>query len=357
MISKTLIIAEAGVNHNGSEELAVDLVNLAFANKADIVKFQIFDTNKLVTKTAKKANYQVRNTNDCETQYKMLKGLELSYETHKRLSDHCNKIGIRYLATAFDIDSLRFLAEDIKVELFKISSGDLTNAPFLLAHARYGRQMIVSTGMATLGEIEKALGVLAFGLIDNGDSPGIDAFENAYNSEIGQAMLKQYVTLLHCTTEYPTQAKEVNLKSMSTMHTSFGLKVGFSDHSVGNIAPVLSLALGACVIEKHFTLDKKMIGPDHQASMDPVEFASFIRSIRQAEECLGDGIKRPVSSEKINRLAARRSLVALEKIQAGDVFTLSNLGVKRPGGGICPFTYWDWLDEPSDRNYYEGEQI
>lgn len=357
MNSNALVIAEAGVNHNGCEDLAMKLVDLAFSARADVVKFQIFDSDKLVTRDARKADYQFANTGNNESQHMMLKQLELSNDSHHRIFNYCNEIGIQYLSTAFDSTSLRFLAEDLDLTTFKISSGDLTNAPLLLEHAKYRRKMILSTGMSTLGEIEDALGVLAFGLLDNKEVPGRSAFEYAYSSNEGQVLLQKYVTLLHCTSEYPTSPQDINLNAMSTMSKAFGLDVGFSDHSIGNTAPIMAIAQGAKIVEKHFTLDKEMEGPDHKASMNPIELYEFVSAIKQAETCLGSGIKKPSSSELVNKKVARRSLVASREIHIGDTFSLGNVMVKRPGDGISPFLYWDLIGNMSSREYGEGELI
>lgn len=357
MFGNTLIIAEAGVNHNGTVENAIKLVDLALMAKADIVKFQIFQSNQLVTKAAPKAKYQMSGAQDAAMQIGMLKELELSFESHKLVADYCKKLGLEYMSTAFDLDSLSFLVNELGVSSFKLSSGDLTNAPFLLAHASYRRKLIVSTGMSTLGEIEDALGVLAFGLLGSDEKPSIDAFNDAYISDDGQAVLKEYVTLLHCTTEYPTAATEINLNAMQTMSQAFGLDVGFSDHSVGNTASTIAVAFGAKIIEKHFTLDKNMEGPDHQASMAPDELISFVSCVREAEACLGNGLKVPASSELPNIAIARRSLVATTDICVGDVLSDVNVGIKRPGSGISPFEYWNMLGKVSDRSYSEGELL
>lgn len=357
MTSNTLLIGEAGVNHNGNEETAIKLADVAKKANVDVVKYQIFKSDQLVTKSTPKANYQTIHTGEHESQREMLLKLELSFDSHRRVANYCKEIGLQYLSTAFDLESLNFLAEDIKMSLFKIPSGDLTNAPLLLAHAKYKRKLIVSTGMSTLGEIEDALGVLAFGLLDLEEQPTIAGFKNAYQSNEGQAALSEYVTLLHCTTEYPTAKHEINLRAMNTLSQAFQLDVGFSDHSNGDTASIIAVALGATVIEKHFTLDKNQNGPDHMASMEPDELFNFVSSIRSAESCLGSGIKRPVTSELRNIPIARRSLVATADIQIGEVFTEYNLGTKRPGTGKSPFKYWDMLGSKSVRQYSEGELI
>lgn len=352
------IIAEAGVNHNGSAELAFKLVDAAHASGADIVKFQTFKAKNLVTQRARQAEYQARNTGVAESQFAMLSRLELDYDTHKALIAHCNKLGIEFLSTAFDVESLDFLVNDLGLTTLKIPSGELTNAPFVLAHARTGCNLIVSTGMATLAEVETALGVIAFGLTTEADAvPGETAFAEAYASEAGHKALKQKVTLLHCTTEYPAPMNEINLRAMQTMATAFGLTPGYSDHSAGITIPVAATALGAQLIEKHFTLDKTMEGPDHLASLEPDELAAMVQGIRDVEQALGNGIKSPQPSEIKNKPIARKSLVAASAIRAGEPFTNANLTVKRPGEGLSPYRYWSLLGSTAGRDYEEGELI
>ncbi len=250
----TLIIAEAGVNHNGSEKLALELVDAAYNAGVDIVKFQTFKAKKLVTVTAKQADYQIENTQKEESQLAMLSRLELSYEFHHDLVSYCNKLGIEFLSTAFDFESLDFLVNELGLKTLKIPSGELTNAPLVLQHAQTGADLIVSTGMATLAEVESALGVIAFGYLAKNDiAPSLDAFQAAYFSAEGQALLKTKVTLLHCTTEYPAPMKDINLKAMDTLAAAFKLEVGYSDHSAGISVPIAAVARGARIIEKHFT--------------------------------------------------------------------------------------------------------
>ncbi len=263
----TLIIAEAGVSHNGDENLALRLVDAAHEAGADIVKFQTFKAKDLVTKTAKQASYQIENTRREESQFTMLSRLELSDEAHHRLLGRCDDLGIEFLSTAFDQQSLELLVSDIGVKRLKISSSEITNAPLVLTHAKTGLDIIVSTGMATLSETEAVLGVIAFGYLNPDDEqPSIEKFESAYASDKGQRILQGKVTLLHCTTEYPAPAEEINLRAMNGIGTTFDLPIGYSDHSEGVAIPIAAVALGATVIEKHFTLDKSMEGPDHKAS-------------------------------------------------------------------------------------------
>ncbi|MDN3454373.1 MULTISPECIES: N-acetylneuraminate synthase [unclassified Psychrobacter] len=352
------IIAEAGVNHNGSKDLAFQLVDAAHAAGVDIVKFQTFKAKNLVTKSAQQAEYQVQNTGVTESQFDMLSRLELDYDTHKSLVAHCKNLGIEFLSTAFDKESLDFLVNDLSLKTLKIPSGELTNAPFVLEHARTGCDLIVSTGMANLAEIEAALAVIAFGLVANdSQNPSQQAFEEVYNSDIGQKALKQKVTILHCTTEYPAPVNEINLNAMSTLRNTFHLATGYSDHSAGITIPIAAIALGAQLIEKHFTLDKSMPGPDHKASLEPDELKDMVQAIRDVEMALGNGIKGPQPSEIKNKSVARKSLVAAQYIKAGDTYTEKNLTIKRPGNGISPNLYWSLLGKTANRDYLEGDLI
>ena len=354
----TLIIAEAGVNHNGKRDLAFRLVDAAYNAGADIVKFQTFKSKNLVTKSAVQAEYQVNNTNKTESQLAMLSRLELSYETHRELIDYCNQLGIEFLSTAFDEDSLDFLVKDLKLKRLKIPSGEITNAPFILSHALTGCDIMLSTGMATLSEIEDALSVLAFGFITDGDvEPSRSEFLKAYASDAGQRALKEKVSLFHCTTEYPAPMNEINLKAMDSLATAFGLPTGYSDHSEGISIPIAAVARGAVIIEKHFTLDKNMEGPDHKASLEPKELAEMIKSIRNVEIALGDGVKRPTASEHKNKLIARKSIVAAKDISKGSELTTQNIAIKRPGDGMSPYDYWSVLGKKAKANYVEGDRI
>jgi len=346
-----LIIAEAGVNHNGDPDLAYQLIDAAVEAGVDFVKFQTFKADCLVTQSAAKASYQKETTDRNENQYEMLKRLELSYEFHLDLIKYCDLKNIQFLSTAFDHESLGFLSKDLNLKVLKVSSGDITNAPLILEHARTMKNIILSTGMSTLGEIEDALGVLAFGFLDNKLDPSRTAFRDAYISSAGRALLKEKVTLLHCTTEYPAPPEDINLKVMDTLSKAFGLNVGYSDHSDGISVPIAATALGACVIEKHFTLDKNMEGPDHKASLEPDELKRMVDGIRMIEKALGCGIKIPQSSELDNIKIARKSLVTVENIKKGDKFTVDNLGVKRPGNGISPMEYWDVINTESRTDY------
>ncbi len=354
----TLIIAEAGVNHNGDIKIALELVKAAYEAGADIVKFQTFKASNIVTAKANQAQYQIHNTGVTESQLTMLQRLELSYDTHFELLEYCDKLGIEFLSTAFDFESLEFLVNSLKLKKLKIPSGEITNAPLVLQHALTGCDLIVSTGMATLGEIETALGVIAFGYIsDENAAPSLDAFQQAYFSKEGQAVLKDKVTLLHCTTEYPTPLNEINLRVVDTMRIAFDLPVGYSDHSEGIIVPIAAVARGSCLIEKHFTLDKNLAGPDHKASLDPSELKKMVQAIRDVEMVLGDSIKGPQQSELKNRAIARKSIVASKKINKGDAFTEKNIDVKRPGDGISPLNYWMLQSKFALKDFDEGDLI
>lgn len=354
----TLIIAEAGVNHNGDEQRAFELVEAAHRAGADIVKFQTFKAKNLVTEQAKQADYQATNSQVSESQLAMLSRLELPYDAHHRLAQHCETLGIEFLSTAFDHESLAFLVNDLGLKRLKIPSGELTNAPLVLEHARSGCDLIVSTGMATLSDIEMALQVIAFGLLNDANTPpSPEAFQAAYASAAGQQVLKEKVSLLHCTTEYPAPFDEVNLRAMTTLGHAFDLSVGYSDHTDGIAVPVAAVALGAEIIEKHFTLDKNLPGPDHKASLEVDELKAMISSIRIVERSLGSPIKAPTFSEIKNQSVARKSLVATQSIKVGEIFTENNIGAKRPGGGKSPYQYWDMIGRPAQQAYQLGDLI
>ena len=356
-MKQTYIIAEAGVNHNGSEELAFKLVDAALEAGADVVKFQTFKAKNLVTEFAPQAEYQKQNTKKVESQLAMLSRLELSYDAHHRLIKYCKKMGIEFLSTAFDHESLIFLVEELGLKTLKIPSGELTNAPLVLAHARTGANLIVSTGMATLGEIEAALSVIAFGYTDRNSHPSKDRFEQAFWSDAGRIAIKNKVTLLHCTTEYPAPFDEINLKVMDTLSKAFELPVGYSDHTQGIAVPIAAVARGATLIEKHFTLDKNMEGPDHRASLDPIELKSMVEGIRQVEQALGHGRKGPSPSEVANKQIARKSIVAAIEIKKGEKLSEDSMAIKRPGTGMSPTLYWSLLGKVASRDYMPGELI
>lgn len=356
--SPTLFIAEAGVNHNGSVDMALQLVDAAADAGADVVKFQTFRASSLASRHAPKAGYQVRTTGAEQSQLEMLQALELDGAAHRRLVSRCAERGIEFLSTPFDHASFLLLARELRLERIKIGSGDLTNAPLLLEVARWGGQLILSSGMSLLSEVEDALSVLAFGYTaPQNATPSRQAFRTAFESEAGQMALCQRVSLLHCTTQYPTPAEDVNLRAMDTLRQAFGLPVGYSDHTRGGAISLAAVARGASVIEKHFTLDRKLPGPDHEASLEPGELAALVAEVRAVEAALGDGIKRAAASERANRHVARKSLVAAREIARGEPFTVDNLTVKRPGGGVAPILYWETVGRPASRDYAADEVI
>lgn len=351
------VIAEAGVNHDGSLGRARELVDVAAIAGADAVKFQTFRADELVTRTARKAAYQQETTDPAESQHGMLQALELGPSDHRALVEHCGRRGIQFLSTPFDIASLRFLAGELRVPRLKIPSGEVTNGPLLLEAARSGLPVIMSTGMSTLTEVEQALSVLAFGYATDGPRPDPAALEAAYASDQGQDALRQHVTLLHCTSEYPTPPEDVHLRAMDTLRAAFGLPVGYSDHTRGLAVPIAAVARGAAVLEKHFTLDRSLPGPDHRASLEPDELADLVSAVRELPEALGRSVKAPTTAELDTRTAARKSLVALKPIAAGETLTEENLGVRRPGSGISPVHYWSYLGRPADRAYEADEPL
>lgn len=357
-MGEVLVIAEAGVNHNGDLGRAIALIDVAAQSGADAVKFQTFKSTAVISRRAPKADYQINATGAEESQLDMVRKLELDQAAHHRLADHAKSRGILFISTPFDAGSAEFLVTNLDVPLIKIPSGEITNAPFLLYLARLGRPIIMSTGMSMLSEIEDALGVLAYGMgVGSGSPPGRAAFRNAFLSKQGITLLRERVTLLHCTTEYPAPFDEVNLRAMDTLSAAFGLRVGFSDHTPGIAIPLAAVARGACVIEKHFTLDRTLPGPDHRASLEPDELADMVAGVRQVAVALGDGRKIPTPSEVKNIAIARRSLVAERAVAAGERWTDNNITCKRPGAGRSPFDYWSVLDRCANRNYVADELI
>lgn len=354
---RTFIIAEAGVNHNGSVEMAKQLILTAAKAGADAVKFQTFKSEKVISKFAEKADYQKQTTESNESQLEMVKKLELSEADHRELKRYCEECNIQFLSTPFDLESVDLLVEKMNVPLLKIPSGEITNAPLLLKIAKTGLPVILSTGMSTLGEVEQALGVLAYGYARHEQSPSLHAFRAAFLSEAGKLALQQKVRLLHCTTEYPTPFEDVNLHAMDTLTHAFGLPVGLSDHTEGITIPIAAVARGARIIEKHFTLDKTLPGPDHKASLNPEELVAMVQGIRQVEMALGTSVKTPAPSEVKNMDIARKSLVAACEIRCGESFTMKNVTAKRPGTGISPMNYWSLLGKKADRDYKEDEII
>ena len=351
------IIAEAGVNHNGSLDRAYALIDAAVESGADVVKFQSFKSEKLVSRRAEKAEYQKRNGEAGESQLTMLKKLELSDEQHSRLIERCRERKIEFLSTPFDEPSLQLLTQTFRLARVKISSGDLTNAPLLLAAAQSGVNIILSSGMANLQDIQEALEVLAFGYLNPGKIPSSQELTSILARADAKRVVAEKVALLHCTSEYPAPFADINLRAMVAISEKFGLPGGLSDHSLGISAPVAAVALGAKIIEKHFTLDKTLPGPDHQASLEPAELCAMVRSIREVELALGSTEKKPSPSESKNMKVARKSLIAARAIGKGETFTTENLTVKRPGTGLSPRLYWDYLGKPATRAYAEDEII
>jgi len=357
VLRHSLIIAEAGVNHNGSVDLAAQLVDAAAQAGADVVKFQTFRAETLVSRHAAMARYQKRNLGQDGDQLSMLKRLELSDRAQKDLVELCKKKSIGFLSTPFDIASAHFLVDTLGLDRLKISSGDLANGPLLHVIAKRRIPVILSTGMALLGDVEQALGVLAHGYVAGSEPPSPAAFRAAYLSHEGQQALKANVALLHCTTEYPTAPGDVNLRAMTTLEQAFGLETGYSDHSEGIAVPIAAAAIGASIIEKHFTLDRSMEGPDHKASLAPDELAAMVAGVRVVETALGRAGKLPTPGEELNREAACKSLVAAQDIAAGEVFTVTNLACKRPGNGLSPLQWWTMLGRRADREYSADEVI
>lgn len=356
-VSPIYVIAEAGVNHNGSLEMALELVDVAVKAGADAIKFQTFRASRMVTQYAPKADYQNKTTGNQETQLSMLEQLELSEESHYRILEYCEQKGIEFLSTPFDEESLAFLVEKLHIKKIKIASGEITNAKLLLEAARTGLPLILSTGMSSLGDIEAALGILAIGYCMPYDKPSLTAFKQAYNSALGQNILAEKVALLHCTTEYPTPFEEVNLAAMATLAQTFQLPTGYSDHTQGIVISHAAAALGAKIIEKHFTLNRNLPGPDHQASLEPDELKAMIKGIREVERAIGSVKKIPTATEQKNQIAARKSLVAACKICKGEKFDQYNLGVKRPGNGSSALLYWDYMGKQASKDYEQDECI
>ena len=327
-MNRTLIIAEAGVNHNGDINLAKRLIDVAATAGVDYVKFQTFKAEKLVTKSAQRAAYQDANTGDGDSQFEMLKKLELSDDMHIELIQYCGQKNIKFLSTAFDLESMDYL-KSIGITLAKIPSGEITNLPYLRKVAKLFPEIILSTGMADMQEVKDAYNVL----IENGAQ-------------------HDSITILHCNTEYPTPMKDVNLKAMLHIEKELGVKVGYSDHTLGIEVPIAAVAMGACVIEKHFTLDCSMSGPDHAASLESEELIMMVKSIRNIEAAIGgSGIKQPSLSESKNKPIARKSIVAIKEIKKGERYTEQNIGIKRPGTGISPMKWDEFLKKNANQDF------
>ena len=333
MSHKTLVIAEAGVNHNGSIDIAIQLVEAAANAGADYVKIQTFSAERQVTVNTARAEYQIINTGSSETQYEMLKQLELSLHMHQEIIAACRRNGIGFLSTPFDIESLQLLMT-LGIDLIKVPSGELTNLPYLEQVGATGMPIIVSTGMASMNEITDAVGIL--------ESSGTH---------------RENITVLHCTTEYPAPLTTINLRAMLNIRDSLEVKIGYSDHSLGITVPIAAVAMGATVIEKHFTLDRLLPGPDHKASLEPSELASMVEAIRDTETALGSWEKVPTAGELVNISSARKSIVSRVAINQGDRFTSSNLTIKRPGTGISPMNWYQVIGTIADRDYAPDEVI
>lgn len=334
MKNKVLIIAEAGVNHNGDINLAKKLVDAAAAAGVDYVKFQTFNAKKLVSKNAQKAEYQKANSTDAgESQLSMLQKLELSKKDHLVLIAYCKANNINFLSTAFDMDSIEFLHE-LNIDLWKVPSGEITNLPYLRKIGSYGKPVIISTGMAEMSEIEDAIKVVKTAGTKSED-----------------------ITVLHCNTEYPTPMGDVNITAMNSIQKKLKVSVGYSDHTLGIEVPIAAVALGAVVIEKHFTLDKTMDGPDHKASLDPKELKAMVSAIRNIENAMGTGIKAPSPSEAKNKPIARKSIVASMAIKEGEIFSERNLTIKRPGTGVSPMKWDDIIGAKATKSYLEDDLI
>lgn len=327
-MKKTLIIAEAGVNHNGSLNNARKLVDVAADAGADYVKFQTFKADKVVTKTAKRAAYQDANTGNNDSQYEMIKKLELSEDMHRELISYCQSKNIKFLSTGFDLESLEFL-NNLNIELFKIPSGEITNLPYLKKIASFKKPVVMSTGMANMEEVKEAFDIL-----------------------LAEGLKKEEIIIVHCNTEYPTPMQDVNLKAMKAISKELGVSIGYSDHTLGIEVPIAAVALGATVIEKHFTLDRNLPGPDQKASLEPDELKTMVKAIRNIEIALsGSGKKEPSPSEAKNKEIARKSIVAAQDILAGEEFSEKNLTVKRPGTGMSPMQWENIIGRIADKNY------
>lgn len=350
------IIAEAGVNHNGRRDLALALVDAAADAGADAVKFQTFKAEKLASSSAPKAGYQKANTGTTESQVEMLKKLELPLEWHMELLAHAKERGIQFLSTAFDAGSLDFLTT-LDLPLYKIPSGELTNGPLLWRFARTGKPLVVSTGMATLAEVEEALAVVAHGLTHAAEPSSLEEVWQGWSKPESRQALEGRIHLLHCTSRYPTPPEEVNLLAMDTLATSFGLPVGYSDHTEGWLIPVAAVARGARIIEKHFTLDRTLPGPDHKASLEPDELKQMIANIRALELAMGSGRKAPQPGEWDTRQAARQQVVAARDIHADAVMTRTDLTTARCGHGIEANQLWRLVGTRAKRRFAAGEAL
>lgn len=363
MTDSVFVIAEAGVNHNGSLDTARELVDLAASAGADAVKFQTFSADNLALESAAMADYQRRSDDDVRTQHDLLRQLELTHDEFRALRDHCDARGIRFLSTAFDLEGLDFLVGELGIPLVKIASGDLTFAPLLVAAGRTGLPVILSTGMADLDEIARALRFIAAGLAQAHGALGRsarltpDALERAWQGRDEFVRFADHVTIFHCTTQYPAADENLDLRALPTIASTFGHRIGYSDHSLGSLASVLAVGLGAVAVEKHFTLDTAAEGPDHAASLDPDGLRDYVADLRRVPVMLGSAQKHPHPVEERNRAVVRRSLVAARDIAAGAEFTEEDLVCFRPASGRSSFEFWDVVGSVAGRSYARGELI
>lgn len=354
--NSVFIIAEAGVNHNGDREMAFRLVDAAVSAGADAVKFQTFKTEKLVSRAAPKAAYQAKQTGAECSQYEMLKQLELSHDLHHELKAYCVKRGIQFLSTAFDEGSLDFLCE-MDMPFFKVPSGELTNLSLLWKFAHTGKPLVVSTGMATLSEVEAALATICHAITHESEPASLGEVWRTWSSQAARATLAEQVVLLHCTSQYPTPMHEVNLRSMQTLGKAFGLRIGYSDHTEGTLIPTAAVALGAVVIEKHFTLDRTLPGPDHAASLEPAELAQMVDAIRRLEVAMGSATKAPNDSEWDTRAAVRKQVVAARPIKAGQRLERDDLATARTGDGLGAEQLWDLVGTAAKLDLNVGDNL
>lgn len=363
MTADAFVIAEAGVNHNGSLDIAKELVDLAADAGADAVKFQTFSADSLALESAELADYQRLSNEDVRSQHDLLSGLELSRDEFRELRAHCDRRGIRFLSTAFDLDGLDFLIGELGIPLVKIASGDLTFAPLLVKAGRSGLPVILSTGMADLSEIARALRFLAagvaqaHGVLDESERLTEGALSRAWEARNEHVRFEEHVTILHCTTDYPAADEHLNLRAMQTIADTFGHRVGYSDHSLGSLASVLAVGLGATTLEKHFTFDVTADGPDHAASLDPDGLRSYVAALRRVPTMLGSTEKKAQSVEEGNRAVVRRSLVATRDIAAGELLVEADVACFRPATGRTSFDFWEVVGKVASRAYHRGELI
>ncbi|NCS32741.1 N-acetylneuraminate synthase [bacterium] len=354
--ASTLVIAEAGVNHNGSLDLALKLVDVAAAAGANVVKFQTFSADSLASRNLDKADYQKNNCVELESQYEMLKRLELPLDFYDPLLNRCRKKNIGFMSSVFDYQDVPFLSS-LGMDYFKIPSGEITNGPLLFDVAKTTSNIILSTGMACLGEIEQALMVLAFGYMYPNTIPNSELIQQNWSSGEAHKVISEKVLVLHCTSDYPAPIESVNLRAMDTIAQAFGVRVGYSDHTESEVVSIAAVARGARVIEKHFTLDKKLPGPDHKASLSPEELRSMVRSIRQVERALGSSVKHRTLVEEKTVHLVRKTIIARQDIKKGNAYSLENLTTQRAGQGMSPMKIWDLLERSAPTSFKKGEKI